>query len=132
MIDYENEIFTEIATTLRATFDSIYVSGELNLVPATFPCVFIEEADNYSLSYTRDTSSNERHAILMYEVNVFSNKATGKKQEAKQIFAVVDQVFDELGFTRQMKMPISFDEGTKYRLVGRYTAVANNDYIFRR
>lgn len=132
MIDLENEIFTIIATRLRQEFPNIFVTGEVNLNPTRFPCAFIEEADNASLTSTRDTASNENHVVLMYEVNVFSNKQTGKKTEAKAIFAVIDEEFDKLGFTRQTKVPIPIDEGTKYRIVGRWTAVANNDYIFRR
>lgn len=131
MVDIENEIFTTVATQLRARFDPIYVSGELNLNPKTFPAAYIEEADNYSNVFTRDTSSNDNHSILMYEVNVFSNKAVGKKAEAKEIFKVIDEVMNNLGFTRQTKTPISFDD-TTYRITGRYTAIANNDYIFRR
>lgn len=132
MIDKENEIYTIIATRLRQEFPSIFVTGEVNLNPTRYPCAFIEEADNSSLTTSRDTGSNERHVVLMYEVNVFSNKQSGKKSEAKAIFAVIDDEFDKLGFTRQTKVPISIDEGTKYRIVGRWTAVANNDYIFRR
>lgn len=131
MVDIENEVFTTIATALRAQFNPIYVSGELNLNPTTFPCAYIEEADNYSNTFSRDTSSNDNHSILMYEVNVFSNKAVGKKAEAKAIFKVIDEVLNKLGFTRQSKSPVSFDD-TTYRITGRYTAIANNDYIFRR
>ena len=132
MIDIENEVYTKIATRLRAEFNGIYVTGVTDLNPSRFPCAFIEEADNSALTTTRDTASNENHVALMYECNVFSNKQTGKKSEAKAIFSVIDEEFDKLGFTRQTKVPISLDEGTKYRLVGRWVANANNDYIFRR
>ena len=133
MIDIENEVYTRIATRLRQEFPTIFVTGEVNLNPTRYPCAFIEEADNSALTSTRDTSSNENHVVLMYEVNVFSNKQTGKKSEAKAIFAVIDEEFDKLGFTRQAKVPISIDEGTKYRIVGRWTAIARKDNtIFRR
>lgn len=133
MIDIENEIFTTIATRLRNEFEGIFVTGELNLNPSEFPCAFIEEADNFSLTRTRDTSSNDNHAVLMYEVNVFSNKQSGKKTEARNIFNVIDEEFNKLGFTRQTKIPVAFDNATKYRIVGRYTAIADhNNTIYRR
>lgn len=133
MIDIENQVFTKIALRLRTDFPNIYVSGELNLTPARFPSVFIEEADNCSLNSTRDTASNDNHAILMYEVNVFSNKTSGKKTEAKAIYKVIDEVFNDLGFTRQNTMPITFADSSVYRISGRYTAIADkNERIFRR
>lgn len=133
MISYENEIFTKIATRLRAEFDDIFVASTLNLNPSKFPCVYIEEADNYPLYRTQDTGSIENHVGLMYEVNVFSNKASGKKAEAKSIFAILDEEFMAMGFRRQTLQPLSLDDSTKYRLVGRYTAVADkNKVIYRR
>lgn len=133
MIDIENQVFTRIANRLRTEFGrSFYVSGELSLNPATFPCVYIEEADNSALTSSRDTSSNENHVVLMYEVNVYSNKTSGKKTEAKAIMKVIDEEFDSLGFTRQTMMPFAFDN-TKYRLASRYTAIADKkERIFRR
>lgn len=131
MVDIENEVFTELATALRERFTPIYVSGELSLNPSTFPAVFIEEADNYSDVFTRDSSTNDRHSVLMYEVNVFSNKSVGKKAEAKAIFKVIDSVFDNLGFTRKSKVPVNFDD-TTYRIVGQYTATADDRHIYRR
>lgn len=131
MVDIENEIFTTVATELRARFNPIHVSGELNLNPKTFPCAYIEEADNYSNTFTRDSNTNDRHSVLMYEVNVFSNKAIGKKAEAKAIFAVIDESMNNLGFTRLMKTPVTFDD-TTYRITSRYGAIADDKYIYRR
>lgn len=133
MIDLENEVFTEARNDLRAVFPDIYVSAELNLNPKQARAVFIEQADNYALTSSRDTSSNENHAVLMFEVNVIVTLAKGKKQEAKKIFEVVDTTFNRLGFTRQSLMPLSYTDSSEYRMVGRYTAVADkNQRIYRR
>lgn len=134
MIDIENQVFTIIASRLRAKFGkSFYVSGELNLNPTTFPCAYIEQADNSALTSSRDTASNENHAVVMYEVNVYSNKTSGKKTEAKAIFEVIDETFNDLGFTRQSMLPFQFDNTTKYRVAGRYIAVVDKrERIFRR
>lgn len=133
MIDLENIIYTKVATKLRETHPGIYVSGELDLNPAKFPCAYIEEADNYVLERTSDTARIENHAVLMYEVNVFSTKTVGKKSEAKSIFSTVSDVFEEMGFIRQTMQPLNADHATKYRIVGRFIAVAdNNGVIYRR
>lgn len=133
MIDIENAVFTEVATTLRARFSGITVESVTTYSPSKFPCVCIEETDNYSLLSTRDTASNEKHATVVYEVNVYSNKANGKKTEAKTILAAVDDVMNGLGFTRTTKTPINLDDATKYRVFARYRAVVStNKTIYRR
>lgn len=133
IIDIENEVFTTIATELRSQFTGINVYGEDVRSPSSFPCVSIVEADNYTLRRTQDSGSNENHANVMYEVNVYSNKTSGKKTECKEIFAVIDEIMLGLGFTRSNKNPVTMDEATIYRIVGRYVAIVSTDQtIYRR
>jgi hypothetical protein len=134
MIDIENQIFGKISTALRAEFDPIFVSGELVKAPATFPAVYIEEKANSAYQRTQDSGSLENHVSLMYEINVYSNKQVGKKSECKAIFAVIDNEFQKIGFTRIMKEPVAnLEDGTIYRMIGRYTAVVSvGGIIFRR
>lgn len=133
MIDCENEIYTILADKLRSAFPGLTVYGKTELSPSSFPCVCIEEADNYSYVRTRDSGSNCRHAVVMYEINVYSNKSNGQKSECKEIFAAVNDLLEKLGFTRQSRQPISMDDATKYRICGRFTAlISENNTIFRR
>ena len=134
MIDIENQIFGKISTALRDEFNPIFVSGELVKAPATFPAVYIEEKANSAYQRTQDSGSLENHVSLMYEINVYSNKHVGKKSECKAIFAVIDNEFQKIGFTRIMKEPVAnLEDGTIYRMIGRYTAVVSvGGIIFRR
>ena len=134
MIDIENQIFGKISTALRAEFNPIFVSGELVKAPATFPAVYIEEKANSAYQRTQDSGSLENHVSLMYEINVYSNKQVGKKSECKAIFTVIDNEFQKMGFTRIMKEPVAnLEDGTIYRMVGRYTAVVSvGGIIYRR
>lgn len=133
MIDIENEVFTKIASELRSQFTGINVYGDDVRSPSQFPCVSIVEADNYTVKSTQDSGSNENHANLMYEVNVYSNKTSGKKTECKEILSVIDDILLGLGFTRTMKNPVSMDDATIYRMVTRYMAiVSTNQTIYRR
>lgn len=134
MIDIENQIFGKISTALRDEFNPIFVSGELVKAPATFPAVYIEEKANSAYQRTQDSGSLENHVSLMYEINVYSNKQVGKKSECKAIFAVIDNEFQKIGFTRIMKEPVAnLEDGTIYRMIGRYTAVVSvGGIIFRR
>lgn len=133
MIDIENEVFTRIKTALTEQFPNISVESVTNYSPSKFPFVCIEETDNYSYVSTRDTGSNENHAVVVFEVNAYSNKAARRKSECKAIIADVDKVMLGLGFTRNTKTPINLDDATKYRIFARYTAVVSKtDTIYRR
>lgn len=134
MIDIENELYTQIATALRAEFNPISIFGEMVKAPAVFPAVMVEEKDNSIYQRTQDSGNIENHAVLMYEVNIYSNKTSGKKTECKNIFKVIDEIFASNGFTRTLKEPIpNMEDATIFRMVGRYTAIASNDKrIFRR
>lgn len=134
MIDIENEVFTQIAAKLREEFNGISVYGEYTKAPAKFPAVSIEEKANTVYQRTQDSGNVENHASLMYEVNVYSNKKTGKKSECKDIFSVIDDEFSAMGFTRILKDTIpNLEDATIYRMIGRYTAIVSKENeIFRR
>ncbi len=134
MIDFETLIFSRIANKLREDDPGMFVSGEYVKAPADFPAVMIEEKGNSTYQRTQDSGNLENHASLMYEVNVFSNKRVGKKSQCKELFAIVDGEFKDMGFTRIMKEPVpNLEDGTVYRLIGRYTAVmSTGGIIFRR
>lgn len=127
MIDIENDIYTAVAAVLRAAFPNIYVVGEYVPAPPRFPAVSIVEADNRVVTRMR-TRNIENAASVMYEVNIYSNKASGKKSEAKAIAATLDEKFAEIGFTRTMKEQVpNLNDATIYRIVCRYEAIVDKD-----
>lgn len=128
MIDLENDVFTAVATALRAAHEGIYVTGEYVPAPPKFPAVSIVEADNRVATRYR-TTNIENAASVMYEVNVYSNRASGKKSEAKAIAATLDEKFAELGFTRTMKNQVpNLNDASIYRIVCRYEAIIDKDF----
>lgn len=133
MIDVENEIFTEIAKAVRGEFPKAYVTGEYVRTPPSFPCISIEERDNYPFRRTQTSTSLEKHAVIMYEVNVYSNKKSGKKSECKAITKVIDETFERLGFYRRMLTPVpNLEDATIYRITGRYQAVVGDNKVVYR
>ncbi len=134
MIDIETQVFSRIASKLREDDPGMFVSGEYVKAPAVFPTVTVEEKANSAYQRTQDSGSLENHASLMYEVNVYSNKQVGKKTQCKDLFKIIDHEFQEMGFTRIMKEPVpNLEDGTIYRMIGRYTAVVSTGgIIFRR
>ena len=133
MIDIENEVFSSVATEVRAKYPGIYMTGEYVKIPPNFPCVSLVEMDNQSYQRTEDSGNSENHVSVMYEVNIYSNKKVGKKTECKAIASLIDERMLALGFARTMLQPIpNMDDATIYRMVGRYSAVISKDKILYR
>lgn len=123
MIDIENYVYTKVRTAIKGTFPLADVSGTYISTPSTFPHVSIEETDSYSLADRISTSDREYAANLTYTVNIYTNTATAKT-DAKEIAAVVNDAFTDLGFVRSMKQEMPNIDRTIYRLILRYQATA--------
>ena len=133
MIDVEAQIYSPLATLLRSTHSGISVSGEYVKAPSEFPFVSIVEADNYMSAANLSTADTEQFATLMYEVNVYSNKNTGKKSECKAIMATVDAFMYGLNFTRLSLSPVpNMDNASIYRMTARYRAETDGTNLYRR
>ena len=134
MIDIENELYTVIATKLRSDFTGITIySSESTTIEETFPVVTIIEQNNSIRQSTATTDDYENHADLMYQVDVYSNKVSGKKSECKKIMKVIDDIFHSFNFKRTMMQPIpNLADRTIYRLTATYTAVVSKEKIIYR
>ena len=120
-------MFTTVAEALRTAFPGIYCTGEYVPAPPRFPAVSIVEADNRVVENMR-TRRIENASAVMYEVNIYSNKASGKKTEAKAIAATLDEVFASIGFTRTLRNQVpNLNDATIYRIVCRYEAIVDKD-----
>lgn len=134
MIDVENDILDEVFKRLKVKFPKLNMTSEYVRAPASFPHLSLYEADNAMLVRTQSSSNMENHAALMYEVNVYSNKAAGKKQECRKIAMALDEIMASIGFTRTMMNHIpNLNDASVYRIAARYTAVVSqNKTIYRR
>ena len=134
MIDIENEVFDRVAKRVRKQFPNIFMTGEYVKSPSSFPAASLVEMDNSIRESTVDSGSNENHVNVMYEVNVYSNKTTGKKSECKAILALIDEEMTAMGFVRSTLTPVPNEyDSTIYRMVARYRAAVSSDYkIYRR
>lgn len=133
MIDVEAKVYTPVAAALRAAFDGIEVSGDYTKVPAIFPFVSMVEADNITSVNRLDTGDSEKFATVMYEVNVYSDKADGKKSECKAIMQVIDEIMYRMNFTRIALAPVpNLSKPTIYRMTARYRAETDGTKLYRR
>ena len=131
MIDPENIVFSTVANALREKFD-IFVSGEYVDIPVSFPAVTIVQSDNSIVQRMR-TTSIENAALILMEVNVYTNTVGYKKSEAKDILEVVDNEFAKMGFARILCNPVAnLSDATIYRIVARYQASIDKDlWVYR-
>lgn len=129
MIDLESDIFSYVANALREEFPGVFVSGEYVETPARFPAVTIVEADNRVLTRMR-TENIENAVSSLFEVNIYSNRASGKKAEAKSIANAVDEKMASIGYTRSFREQIpNLKDATIYRIVCRYEAVIDKNFM---
>ena len=134
MINIENIVFDRVVTRVRERFPDIFMTGEYVNSPPSFPAASLVEMDNSTRIETVDSGSNENHVNVMYEVNVYSNKAYGKKSECREILGLIDEEMLNMGFSRSTLTPVpNENDSTIYRMVGRYSAAVSRDHqIFRR
>ena len=130
MNDFLNEIFTIVAKKLRSAHDGIFVTGEYTRQPSKFPAVTLDEIENVAALETLDSSRQENYSALSYRLQVFSNKESGKKAEARKIFATADQEMRQLGFRRvSYTTTPEIYESTIYSITATYEAVVGADGV---
>ena len=80
MIDYQNEIFTKVATAVRSDHEGATVTGEYTRSPSEFPTVTLDEIENVTVASLVDSSDEESFCGLGYRLQVFSNKVGGRQE----------------------------------------------------
>jgi hypothetical protein len=134
MLDFNNEVFTTVANSVRANHTGAKVTGENSRQPSKFPAVTIDETENVMVDALEDSSNEEKFAGVTYKVQVFSNKTTGKKAEAREIFATVDAEMRRMGFRRMTYTTTpEIYESTIYCITATYEAVVSAaGYVYKR
>ena len=134
MIDVNNEVFTNVAKAVRDNHVGTTVVGENVRKPSKLPAVTIDEIENVVVDRLEDSSNEEKFAGVTYKVQIFSNKQSGKKAEARAIFATADAEMRRMGFRRvtYAATPEIYDS-TIYQINATYEAVVSaTGYVYRR
>ncbi len=131
MIDIENRLFTAVKTALP---NNVVCGVSYNKTPGKFPYFTLIIEDNSVYEDFINSARIENAVSIMVEINAYSNKASGKKEECKSIIRQADEVLSELGLTRTFCRPTpNLEDSTVYRMTARYKAVIDTDYnIYRR
>lgn len=128
MIDIENKVLSVVRAAVLAQYPTASVYGEYVDVPASFPCVTVTEDTNYTYVYSKDDTVAEHHADVQYAINVYSNKKTGAKLEARAILKVADDAMQSMKFWRTMTRQVPNVDRTIYRMVARYHAIVGEPF----
>ncbi len=134
MIDFENEIFTAVATEVRSAHKGTKIKSEYVRSPAEFPTVALSEIENVNVTNLIDSSHKEKYAGLGYRLQVFSNKEGGKKAEAKAIFKTADTILCGMGFHRvSYSTTPEIYNSTIFSITATYEAIIDvNGVIYKR
>lgn len=134
MIDVCNQIFSSVANVIRDTHPTVTVTGEYTRQPSKFPTVTLDEAQNVMVDRLEDSSNEESFAGVTYRLQVFSNKQSGRRAEARAIFATADTEMRNMGFRRvtYTTTPEIYDS-TVYSITATYEAVISiTGYVYKR
>lgn len=137
MIDVEYKIFNIVYNAVTAYDNTIYVTSETSIAPKKFPIVYVEQIDSYDPPQYRVSSRAEQYAAVVTDVQVYSNKANGKKAEAKSILTVIDNALRAAGLRRTTSNYVDLTDNRNssvsnrnqsiIRLLGRYECLADKD-----
>lgn len=134
MIDYNSEVFTNVANRVRDNHIGTTVIGEYTRKPSKFPTVTLDETQNVMVDRLEDSSNEEKFAGVTYRLQVFTSKQSGKKAEARAIFATADAEMRRMGFRRvtYTTTPEIYDS-TVYNIIATYEAVVSAaGYVYKR
>lgn len=134
MIDFNNEVFTTVATAVRDNHAGATVIGEYTRKPSKFPTVTLDETQNVMVDRLEDSSNEEKFAGVVYRLQVFSNKQNGKKEQAREIFATADAEMRRMGFRRvSYTTTPEIYKSTVYEITATYEAIVSRDgYVYAR
>ena len=131
MIDIENQVYTLLRNALVSAYPDIFVTSEPTAVPAKPLAVSVVQMDNYTSWGMQDNSGRERFAVAMFQVDVYSNKQSGKKSQCKEVMGVIDSLLFEKNFSRMSLTPAPMENTGYYRLTARYRAETDGENLYR-
>lgn len=130
MIDYSNEIFNTVATSLRPLYTDIQVVGEYVESPARFPTVTVDEIQNVPVHL--DGATENKYARVVYRSQVFCN-GEGKRQRAREIHGDLDKVLMGMGlYAKTYSTTPAIYNSEIYCITATYEGVIGKDGVIYR
>ena len=133
MIDKENEVYTRVRERVLAEFPDAVMDSSYQPVPSGFPHITLYQGDASVPAELLDSATYPKFESLMFDVQVYSNKTSGKKQECKAIMDVIDRTLSEMNMRRTILTPVpNLNDASIYRLAARYAVMVDAGGFYRR
>mgnify|MGYP007101837998 CR=1 FL=1 len=100
MIDYWNNLITDIYNLLKDDYPNIPVLSRPSNRPARYPAVYITQSDNAEIADSRIATREEQGALLVFDIHVYSNLQISAGEQVKTIMKVIGDRMRLLGFVR--------------------------------
>ena len=124
MITLENQVTNAIDQAFTTAGLDVFVTAGYIQSSTQFPCVQVVEIDSRVLERGSSLSTIEVFATVVIEINFFSNKAYGKKEECRSLATIADEVMEGLGFMRTLlSQTPNYEDSTIYRMTGRWQKI---------
>ena len=138
MIDVESRVFTDLKAYVIAklpalaltddSFDSSYTATQ-----SVFPHIYIEQYDSHSEAAYETNADKEKYRAIAFQIDVYSNITTGRKEQCKKIIRVIDDWFYSRNFRCTMQSPMpNLNDATIYRITARYEGMTDGSQFYRK
>ena len=122
-------IYNYIEKATNTTARPVYCATRLEIIPPSFPACYLTEINRYDRGSV-NLMRTDKMKMMVWEAQIFSNKATGAVDEAYGILEDVDIAFAHLGFTQTYCQQVSNIDPSIYRLVGRWERMIGDGDTF--
>lgn len=136
MIDKADEVFDRVMTYVISNHPEL---TELNFssddaeAPSTFPFISIVQADTRTYTDGQDDRLQENMAIVMFRIEIYSNKAIGKREECRTLSHDIDDYMHRMNFSREsLGFVQNMSNNSIARMVGTYSVLADENNFYRR
>lgn len=128
MIDYEVDLYDELARMVLARWPEAYVSSEYAPVPGSFPAVSIVQSSNVEDPGTVSSADEEEYAAVTWTVQVAHPSKQRGRRTVREIVSLVSDEMRRRNMGRTTCMPVdNADDPSICRMVARFTGVVRAD-----
>jgi len=127
-LSIENEVIDTVTKAIRAVYSTVKIYDDYPDITDTLPCVTINQAEDSTYQPSMTSGNTENHILVAFDINIYTNKSEGKKQEAKAIANTIKTSMSGMGFIRTFNSPLpNPNDISIYRRNMKYSAVVSND-----
>lgn len=136
MIDKSNEVFDRVMTYVMSQHSGLteenFGSDDVD-APSVFPFVSIVQSESRTSRDHQDDRLRENKAVLLFQIEVYSNKRGGKRSECRKIHAEIDDCMMRMNFIRESAgFRTNLTNNSIARHVSTYSVLADNEHFYRR